>query len=231
VGQQLKRLTRAERQQQTRQALLDAAARVFVKRGLQGSSVEEISAEAGYTRGAFYSNFKSKEELFVELLNDRVYARYTAMYEEGIVDPKRAPTLRETGEMLAAIQARTEDRWLFRLWFECLAQAGRDEELRELAASFWRGNRARGAKLIERAMPNQADRAKAISTALIALDIGLAIQHFVDPDDVPLDLYPELYVLLFGSVALQERRPQNTNRTRREPSKRKPRKRSPPRTG
>lgn len=80
-------------------------------------------------------------------------------------------------------------------------------------------------------MPNQADRAKAISTALIALDIGLAIQHFVDPDDVPVDLYPKLYVLLFGSVALQERRPQNTNRTRREPSKRKPRKRSPPRTG
>jgi hypothetical protein len=36
---------------------------------------------------------------------------------------------------------------------------------------------------------------------MIALDIGLAIQHFVDPDDVPLDLYPELYVLLFSHLA------------------------------
>jgi AcrR family transcriptional regulator len=196
-----RRLTRAERQAQTRQELLDAAARVFVKRGFQGSSVEEIAAEAGYTRGAFYSNFSSKEELFVELLLDRVYTRYTAMYEEGLQDPRKAPTLRQTGEMLAEMQARKEGRWVWRLWFECLAQAGRDEKLRQLAAGFWRGNRARGERLIKTAMPHQAPRAKAISTALIALDIGLAIQHFVDPDDVPLDLYPELYVLLFAHLA------------------------------
>jgi AcrR family transcriptional regulator len=192
------RLTRAERQAQTRQELLDAAARVFVKRGFSASSVEEISAEAGYTRGAFYSNFRSKNELFVELLHDRVYTRYTEMTQEGLQG--RPPTLRETGLTLAAIQANPEGRWLWRLWFECLAQAGRDEELRELAATFWHGNRERTAKLIEIALPHQRDRAKAIATALIALDIGLAIQHFVDPEDAPLDLYPELYVLLFSHL-------------------------------
>ena len=195
------RLTRADRQAQTRQELLDAAARVFVKRGFTGSSVEEISAEAGYTRGAFYSNFRSKNELFVELLHDRVYARYTEMTQEGLRD--RPPTLKETGERLAAIQANPEGRWIWRLWFECLAQAGRDEELRELAASFWHGNRERIAKLIQTALPHQNDRAKAIASGLIALDIGLAIQHFVDPEDVPLDLYPELYVLLFGPLSRQ----------------------------
>jgi AcrR family transcriptional regulator len=196
---QRQRLTRAERQEQTRQELLDAAARVFVKRGFTGCSVEEISAEAGYTRGAFYSNFRSKNELFVELLHDRVYTRYTEMTQEGLEG--RPPTLRETGEMLAAIQAKPEGRWIWRLWFECLAQAGRDEELRQLAATFWHGNRERTAKLIETAMPDQRARAKAIATALIALDIGLAIQHFVDPEDAPLDLYPELYVLLFSPLA------------------------------
>jgi AcrR family transcriptional regulator len=195
------RLTRAERQAQTRQELLDAAARVFVKRGFTGSSVEEISAEAGYTRGAFYSNFRSKNELFVELLHDRVYARYTEMTLEGLRD--RPPTLKETGERLAAIQANPEGRWIWRLWFECLAQAGRDDELRELAASFWHGNRERTAKLIQTALPHQKHRAKAIASGLIALDIGLAIQHFVDRDDVPLDLYPELYVLLFGPLSEQ----------------------------
>src|SRR3989440_10071948 len=122
------RLTRAERQSQTRQELLDAAARVFVKRGFTGSSVEEISAEAGYTRGAFYSNFRSKNELFVELLHDRVYTRYTEMTQEGLQG--RPPTLRETGEMLAAIQAKAEGRWIWRLLFEGLAQIGRGEELR-----------------------------------------------------------------------------------------------------
>jgi AcrR family transcriptional regulator len=194
-----RRLTRSERQAQTRRELLDAAARVFVKRGFTGSSVEEISAEAGYTRGAFYSNFRSKNELFVELLHDRVYASYTEMAEEGLHD--RPPTLKETGERLAAMQANPEGRWIWRLWFECLAQAGRDDELRELAATFWRGNRERTAQLIEKAMPHHKTRAKAIASALIALDIGLAIQHFVDPEDVPLDLYPELYVLLFSPLA------------------------------
>ncbi len=193
------RLTRAERQAQTRQELLDAAARVFVKRGFTGSSVEEISVEAGYTRGAFYSNFGSKNELFVELLHERVYDRYTEMTQEGLQG--RPPTLRETGEMLAAIQAKPEGRWIWRLWFECLAQAGRDEKLRQLAATFWQGNRERTAKLIENALPHHKHRAKAIATALIALDIGLAIQHFVDPDDAPLDLYPELYVLLFSPLS------------------------------
>ena len=61
-------MTRAERRAQTRAALLDAAARVFAERGFGGASVEAIAAEAGYTRGAFYSNFASKEELFVALL-------------------------------------------------------------------------------------------------------------------------------------------------------------------
>jgi AcrR family transcriptional regulator len=195
------RLTRAERQAQTRQDLLNAAARVFVNRGFTGSSVEEISAEAGYTRGAFYSNFRSKNELFVELLHDRVYAGYTAMTEERLRDPEHLPTLRETGERLAAMQANPESRWLWRLWFECLAQAGRDEELRDLAASFWQGNRAGMTKVNEIALPHHKKRAKAIATAAIALDIGLAIQHFVDPDEVPLDLYPELYALLFGPLS------------------------------
>jgi AcrR family transcriptional regulator len=195
------RLTRAERQAQTRRELLDAAARVFVKRGLTGSSVEEISAEAGYTRGAFYSNFRSKNELFAELLHDRVYAQYTEMAQAGLDD--RPPTLRETGERLAAIQANPDGRWIWRLWFECLAQAGRDEELRQLAATFWHGNRERITRLLRDTQPHNAPRAKAIATALIALDIGLAIQHFVDPDDVPLDLYPELYVLLFGPLSQQ----------------------------
>jgi AcrR family transcriptional regulator len=195
---QRQRLTRAERQAETRRELLDAAARVFVKHGFTGSSVEEISAEAGYTRGAFYSNFRSKNELFVELLHDRVYRRYTEMTQEA--SRGRPPTLRETGETLAAIQGNPEGRWIWRLWFECLAQAGRDEELRELAATFWRGNREGIAKLIETAQPHDKGRAKAIATALIALDIGLAIQHFVDPEDVSLELYPELYVLLFSPL-------------------------------
>ena len=56
------------RRQETRSRLIDAAAQVFVEEGLQGASVESICARAGFTRGAFYSNFASKEELFLTAL-------------------------------------------------------------------------------------------------------------------------------------------------------------------
>ena len=194
-----------KRRAETRANLIEAAYRVFADKGFGQVRIDDVCAAAGYTRGAFYSNFGSKNELFIELLHDRVYTRYTEMTQEGLRG--RPPTLRETGEILAAIQARPEGRWIWRLWFECLAQAGRDDELRQLAATFWQGNRERTAKLIEIALPHQKDRAKAIATALIALDIGLAIQHFVDPEDALLDLDPELYVLLFSQLSQQPEPP------------------------
>ena len=63
-----KRMTREESRDLTRERLLEAGAVVIAKKGLDGSSVEDIAAHAGYTRGAFYSNFASKNDLFIELL-------------------------------------------------------------------------------------------------------------------------------------------------------------------
>ena len=197
------RLTRDERRAQTRRDLLDAAGRVFVKRGFEGSSIEAIAEEAGYTRGAFYSNFRSKEELFAELLQREVYTRYAQMATES--DPTRPRTLRETGEQLAAIQANVEGRWLFQLWLELLAAAGRDESFQELAAGFWSTNRKLTAHVLatayEEAGTNPPAPVDHLATAMIALDIGLALQHFVDPQAAPLELYPELYELVFSHLA------------------------------
>jgi hypothetical protein len=108
------------------------------------------------------------------------------------------PSLREVGEQLAAIQANPDGRWLFRLWLELLAHAGRDDRFRVIAAGFWSANRALTARSIERAGAASGAEATDLATAMIALDIGLALQHFVDPEAVPLDVYPELYERLFG---------------------------------
>lgn len=200
-----KRLTRREKQAQTRERLLEAAERVFLRRGFQGSSVEEISAEAGFTRGAFYSNFESKEKLFVELLHQRVYEGYREMaLESQTQEGSPRERLRWGIERVRDVQADEGGRWLFRLWLECLTQAARDDEFRELATSFWSGNRAVLAAQVESVFeelgrdpplpPNQ------IATAMIALDVGLAVQHLVDPDEVPLDFYLPLFDLLFGEL-------------------------------
>lgn len=56
------------RRQATRERLFEAANSVFVERGVEGATVEEICETAGFTRGAFYSNFADKDELIEELL-------------------------------------------------------------------------------------------------------------------------------------------------------------------
>ncbi|MBS1699429.1 MAG: TetR/AcrR family transcriptional regulator [Actinobacteria bacterium] len=63
----------------TRARLLDAAAQVFAEEGLDGASVEAVCERAGFTRGAFYSNFESKDELFFELAGAVGSERLTAV--------------------------------------------------------------------------------------------------------------------------------------------------------
>jgi AcrR family transcriptional regulator len=83
------RLTRAEQQAMTRERLLAAAEQVFARHGYGGASIDLISAEAGYSKGAIYSNFESKEAVFLELL--RLYMERDMAELERIVglDPDK----------------------------------------------------------------------------------------------------------------------------------------------
>ena len=58
----------------TRRHLLDAAATVFARQGFHGASLDDVAAVAGFTKGAVYSNFASKDDLFLAVFEDR-YAR------------------------------------------------------------------------------------------------------------------------------------------------------------
>ena len=62
------RLNREESRERTRNLLRRAAASHFAKHGFEGASVDQISEEAGFSRGAFYSNFADKEAIFLDLL-------------------------------------------------------------------------------------------------------------------------------------------------------------------
>src|SRR5437588_12440714 len=73
------KLTPERRRQLTRDALLDAAEDVFVKKGVGGASMEQIAAEAGFSRGAIYSNFGNKDDLLRAVI-DRFVTRQFAQY-------------------------------------------------------------------------------------------------------------------------------------------------------
>ena len=197
-----KRLTRVEQRERTRAALLDAAGRVIAERGLHGASIEAIAAEAGYTGGAFYANFESKEELFAELLQQRVFTTWREILFEGA--PDRRPTARDVGEASAHLNRHPDAGWVIQLWLELMANARRDARFRKIAAGLWRESRALSTAMLTAAYEESGRKPPAppehLVTAMMALETGLTLQHYADPDAVPVTLMPELFELLFGPL-------------------------------
>src|SRR3954447_648557 len=73
-----RRLTREESKARTRQELLRAASRLFLRNGFVATSLSDIAEEAGLTKGAVYSKFESKEDLFLALLAGSEGRRFAA---------------------------------------------------------------------------------------------------------------------------------------------------------
>ena len=71
----MKRLKRAEKQAETRSLLIDAAAKAFAERGYAAASIDAIAEKAGFSKGAFYSNFASKEDLVLAVLQRTMLSR------------------------------------------------------------------------------------------------------------------------------------------------------------
>ncbi len=91
---QPRRLTRRESREATRSRLIEAAEKSFIRFGFDASSVERIAEAAGFSRGAFYSNFQDKDELFIAVLNKRRLAVSSALAEIFHRKPDAAKRLR-----------------------------------------------------------------------------------------------------------------------------------------
>src|SRR6478672_13456223 len=91
-------LTPERRRAMTREHLIEAAAVVFARDGYHGASLDDVAATAGFTKGAVYSNFKSKEDLFLALVDHRIETQMAAFATE--LDAPAA----SAGEQLPRIQ-------------------------------------------------------------------------------------------------------------------------------
>ena len=104
------RLTRQEQQARTRSRLMNAASKVFSCKGMQQASIDEVAQEAGYTKGAFYANFKSKEELFLAMLDEQFAQRLEELEELMEADLPLADVTRMAGEQFTIPRIFTIDR-------------------------------------------------------------------------------------------------------------------------
>src|ERR1700674_3832781 len=98
-------LTPERRRQQTRDHLLAAAAEVFAERGFHGATLDEVAAVAGFTKGAVYSNFKNKEDLFLALFQ----ANYDREMDgiRGVLADSEVPPEARISEFVALIRDQT----------------------------------------------------------------------------------------------------------------------------
>ena len=140
-------LTRREKQQRTRKSLLSSAARIFCKHGLEGASIDQVAQAAGYTKGAFYANFKSKEELFLVML-DQQFARELERLDRALAGTDE-PHEELRAAAADAIHFASGEEWP-RLYFEFAAHAARNEEFRQELATRHEAMRERLAMIFDR---------------------------------------------------------------------------------
>jgi AcrR family transcriptional regulator len=180
------RLNREQSREQTRERLLDASRTVFVQKGFALTSVEDIAATAGYTRGAFYSNFTDKTELFVELLRrecENIDREFHHLFQAPLAD------VVELQEKIANYYSGLYGDGAFSvLWMEAKIVAVRDEKFRATLSLFLEERRAQIAEFVEtyaRLTNTQSGTsAHHIAIGLMALCEGINIAHRCDPQNV-----------------------------------------------
>ena len=123
------RLTREQKRQQTRELLLDAAAEVFSRQGFHAASVDEVAETAGFSKGAVYSNFESKEDLFLALFDQHFAQEVQNWGEIGnyITLPVNQRAVDDHGFVEAVLRTRT---WNL-LLMEFFLYAMRNKEVRQ----------------------------------------------------------------------------------------------------
>lgn len=173
-----------KRRSETRQRLLEAACDVFADEGFGRSTVEQVCERAGFTRGAFYSNFTSLDELFLAMWEQR-----SALMLDGIrtalTDAAARPTslTLETAveRVLAAIPV--DDAW-YRITAEFTAHALRNPALKRVMAAREDAILRTILPIVEDALAatgrRVADR-EALGRALVAIHDGTSVQVLMEP--------------------------------------------------
>jgi AcrR family transcriptional regulator len=197
---------RQEGRERTREALIEAAIRVFARRGYEAARLAEVARDAGLTTGAVYSNFEGKRDLFLAAFEHEI-----ARHIREVTDAVGAASTPEERVAAAAAQwsgflTRSPDR--FPLFIEYWSHAVRDPQLRPEFAARFAALRETTARLIAAeaesagvALPMPADR---IAIAVNALTNGIALEHLADPDAVPAEIYGSLLALLLGEVGARQ---------------------------
>jgi len=197
-----KRLTREESKELTRLRLIEAAERLFIRKGIDSASVDEISEAAGYSRGAFYSNFEGKDQVFLAVL-DR--SRPPKALEDIFHQ------VSEPSEQIAAVKEWFSNQWRLKnfiaLRIEFSRRAFRDRSVRMHLAELLRQELQTYSACVGRLLCANgevaAERPENVVLVLLAAALGLGILA-VDSDPEREHMYAEAAALVFDRMTVAQ---------------------------
>lgn len=185
----VRRLDRRAMKERTRERLLDAAALVFARRGIEAASLDEVAEAAGYTKGAIYSNFTSKTDLIAALMDRRI-TRQAAAAEvdfEGVTLEQGLRTLDERSHA----EGEAERDWAI-LATEFFLLSMRDARAQAVMAEQYERARTLTAGMLAAKYAEAGTVAplppRDLAIVIEAIGIGVTLQSLLDPESVPVDL-------------------------------------------
>jgi AcrR family transcriptional regulator len=198
-------LTPARRREMTRRHLLEAAAVVFARDGFHGASLDDVAATAGFTKGAVYSNFKSKEDLFLALFDDRL-VREAADMQQVLADPVAADgRVEQLPRVQGVIERLWDDDWTA-LYLEFVLYAKRNPAVRERLAAVARREYENTIRMLEDVYasidgtPNFP--VPVLAKVSIAMFEGLTLGRFVDPALYTKETITEALTFLYDTIGV-----------------------------
>jgi AcrR family transcriptional regulator len=203
--ERLDRRTRAARAdgRDARDELLSASLRVFARRGYRDAGVDEIAADAGYSKGALYWHFSGKEELLAALLEQRI----DAPLRDRVALLASAPPERDMSVEATRAFARqlAEEREAMLLEREYWSLAIRDPELRaryaerqaELRGALAAALEARARHL---GTPDLTMSGEDVARIVMSIIGGLAVDELIEPGSVRPELLGEALALIYAGL-------------------------------
>jgi AcrR family transcriptional regulator len=186
----VKRLSRGEQQQQTRERIVDAAEQLFVDEGFHAVSVDRVAGEAGYTKGAVYSNFESKEDLFLAVYERRATRGIAEVEAQLAAAGGASEGMDAIADRIMRRRGR-DDGWLA-VFFEFWAHVVRRPALRARFGEI----HLRAQKPFVRAIEAHAsehgyelpDESRKLAVATYAMQLGLQLERLILPNLVDPEL-------------------------------------------
>jgi AcrR family transcriptional regulator len=187
---------------EVRDRILEAASKVFAAEGFAGATIDAIGQAAGFTKGAVYSNFGSKDELFLALLDREFELRGEQI----------ATALERGGDTAAAARALSrsvldsvhDHADYYVLFVEYWLRAVRDPELRERLIARRRAAAAQQADNFAGSAAATSGRPLAdLAQLVVTMNLGIAMEEVLRPGTIDPDLLGQLISGLLESVAAQ----------------------------